>query len=111
MHLTSDQTLKVTLVHSTHSPLPSDSQFSPLPASQNRQSVQPTQQQPKDTPSTHLLNSCFRHLAYIGQIGSALIALALAVELASSLTVVMIILGIFWVGCEQFGSVDSESPQ
>lgn len=109
MHLASDQTLKVTLVHSTRSPLPSDSQLCSLPASQNQQSVDPTQQQFKDTPSTQLVNSCFRHLGYIGQMGSALIAVALAIELASSVTVAMIVLGILWVSCEQFGSVDSES--
>jgi hypothetical protein len=78
--------------------------LSPLPASQNLQWVHLAQQQLKETPSTRLLDSCFQHLAYIGQMGSALIALALAIELASSLTVVMIILGIFWVGCEHWGS-------
>jgi|GEM_PF-4132656 hypothetical protein len=107
MHLTSDQTLQVTLVHSTHHPLPSSSQLSPLPASQTLQSESPAQQPLEDNASTHLLDSCFQSLACIGQIGSVLIALALTMELASSLTVAMIVLGILWIGCEQFGSVDS----
>jgi hypothetical protein len=53
------------------------------------------------------LDASFKQLAYVGQVGSAVIAVALAIELASSLTIVMTILGILWFSCEHFSSADS----
>ncbi len=107
MHLTSDQTLKVTLASQTYPHPSSNPQLSPSQDPQKLQPVDPAGQQREPNPHTHLLYSCFRNLACVGQVGSAIIALTFAIELASSLTVVMIILGCLWISCEHFGEVDS----
>ena len=107
MHLTSNQTLPLTLVKTSSNSSNSNDQScssSPLQTSQQMNHTEHTLDQPAPN---RLLDASFKQLAYIGQVGSAVIAVALAIELASSLTIVMTILGILWFSCEHFTEADS----
>ncbi|MGB3535390.1 MAG: hypothetical protein WBA13_17970 [Microcoleaceae cyanobacterium] len=106
MQFTSNQAIKINSTKTSYQSTLVNSQFCLLSESQKLQQVNQAEPDLKSTPPNPLLYSCFRNLAYIGQMGSAIIALALAIELASSLTVVTVILGILWISCEHLGSVD-----
>lgn len=107
MHLTSDQTLPLTLVKTSANSSHSNAQSCSSSLLQTSQQMNYTEQTLAQPPQNQLLDTSFKYLAYIGQMGSAVIAVALAIELASSLTIVMAVLGILWFSCEHFTEADS----
>ena len=62
---------------------------------------QSTQPLSKSVSQTEL-RLLFQKLALAGQVGAVIIAIFLALEIVSGLTLAMVILGISWIGCEHF---------
>ncbi len=107
MNLTPNQAIKVAQANKTYQLPILGSQSSFVKEIQKSQEINQTEQKLEGHPQTDGLQLCFQNLACVGQICSAIIAVTLAIELASGLTAAMVILGIVWMGYDRFWQVDS----
>ncbi len=108
MNVTQDPAIKVTENNKTlllFQPI-FNAQLSHQDEDQPSTKINQTQLTSEPKPSVNL-QCLFGKMALVGQMGSVIILIFLALEIVSGLTVAMLILGISWIGCEHFCQEDA----